>query len=296
MSIEVRALQPEDVPEASEVAYQSLRLMAQEIHHDFDWPEQRPPERTLWGDYRVAHIQRHDPEGSWVAVDGDEIVGTALATRREDLWFLSLLGVKTGLQAQGIGKQLLDASLLYAEGCKAAWIMSSLDPKAMRRYNQAGFDMHPADEAKGKVDRALIAADSHVRDGDYDRDGELIDSLTRAARGAGVGPDLEAYAAKPMPLLVLEDGKDRGFAILGEGGIYSIGATSDAVAARLFVAAAGSFAQDKVIELAAITANQQWAVSTAHALRLSLVAGASLCTRGDMTIPPAHYIPNGAYG
>jgi hypothetical protein len=42
------------------------------------------------------HFLKHDPEGAWVAVDGDTVAGVALALVREGVWVLSLFAVAEG--------------------------------------------------------------------------------------------------------------------------------------------------------------------------------------------------------
>src|ERR671912_947966 len=69
---------------------------------------------------RYQYFLEHDPEGAWVAVDGDRVAGVALALVREGLWVLSLFAVAGEYRDEGLGKTLLDRALLYAEGCHGA--------------------------------------------------------------------------------------------------------------------------------------------------------------------------------
>jgi hypothetical protein len=57
------------------------------------------------GPYR--HFLGHDPEGAWVAVDGDSVAGVTLAPEREGVWALSLFAVAEG--DRGLGRALLPA-------------------------------------------------------------------------------------------------------------------------------------------------------------------------------------------
>lgn len=289
---ELRPLLPADVHAADAVAATALRTMAATYEPDHPMPE-RTPDVVERGRLRIAHLQRTDPDGAWVAVDGDEVVGLALALRRGPMWFLSLLAVSTEQQAQGIGKGLLDASLRTAVDASAAWILSTVDPKAVRRYALAGFAPHPSYTASGPLDRALLPGGLQVRDGDWGRDGSLIDEVVTALRGAPYGPDVEAMAATSH-LLVAEDGNDRGFAVLRGDAISSLGATSPGLAQRLLWA---GLARAEKLEVTVdwLFADQQWAIDVVLAARLPLGAGSSRCVRSSIG-PLTPYLPGGAFG
>ena len=56
----------------------------------------------------LVHTLASDPDRFWVAIDGGEVIGFSSATVREGLWFLAMLFVEPGLQAQGVGAALMD--------------------------------------------------------------------------------------------------------------------------------------------------------------------------------------------
>jgi GNAT superfamily N-acetyltransferase len=56
-----------------------------------------------------------DPDGLWVAEDGNAIVGFGFSWMVEKFWFLSQLFVSPKAQAKGIGQALLSKTLLQAE-------------------------------------------------------------------------------------------------------------------------------------------------------------------------------------
>lgn len=291
---EIRPLRPHDVPAADETAWSSLRTMA--ARYDpaaAPWPE-RTAERVERGRHRIAHLQRTDPGGSWVAAEGDAVLGVALALRRGPLWFLSLLAVATDRQAAGIGKALLTAALVTAEGAGAGWIMASPDPKALRRYALAGFAPHAGYAATGPLDRSLLPADLGVRDGDLGRDRALVEQVVTGLRGSPYGPDLDAMVAAGAQLLVAEDGPERGFCWYGARGIVSLGATTVGLAQRLLWEALGR-SEGPEASIDALTADQQWAIEVALAARLPLHPGGSSCRRGALG-PLTPYLPGGAYG
>ena len=275
------------------MAFASLSAMAEVYEHG--GLGDRKPERVAAAHYRLAHLQRTDPRGAWVALDGAEVVGVSLALRRGSMWFLSLLAVATTHQAQGIGRRLLDASLGTAEGSQVAWILASPDPRALRRYALAGFAPHPGYAAMGPLDRSLIPAGLDVRDGSWAADADLVEGVVTGLRGAPYGPDRAAMQAVGSPVLIAEDGAERGFAVLRPyGGVVSLGATSPALASRLLWRALAEDPADSVT-VEWLTAQQQWAIDVALAARLALLAGPSVCLRAGAA-PMTPYLPGGAYG
>jgi len=77
----------------------------------------------------------------------------------------------------------------YAEGTRGQIILSSTDPKAMRRYVRAGFDLVPSVTAAGIVDRgALPAPHPDVRAATGD-DLDLTEAASRFVRGATHAPE-----------------------------------------------------------------------------------------------------------
>ena len=56
---------------------------------------------------RTRHFLATDPDGSWVAEEGDTIVGMSQSFVREDYWMLSQLGTVPGRQGRGVGRELL---------------------------------------------------------------------------------------------------------------------------------------------------------------------------------------------
>ena len=291
--IELRPLRPDDVPAADEMATAALRAGAARYEGATD-VSPRTPEMVERGRHRIAHLQRADPDGAWLAVDGDAVVGLALALRRGPMWFLSLLAVATDRQAGGVGKQLLDASLRTSDGAASSWILSSTDPKAVRRYALAGFAPHPGYAATGPLDRSLLPGDLGVRDGDWAKEGELVDDVVTQLRGAAYGPDLTAMEATGQSLLIAEEGADRGFAVVRNGSVGSLGATTPALAQRLLWATLAR-SEKPDITLDWLTADQQWAIDVALDARLSLGAGPSSCRRSTLG-PMTPYLPGGAYG
>ena len=242
---------------------------------------------------RVRHFLTHDPDGSWVAESDGQVVGTALALRRDRLWGLSLLAVLPSTQSGGAGRALLDAALGYADPEGPAVILSSRDPRAMHRYASAGFDLHPQMQASGTPDLRSRPPDTvEVRDGTA-ADFELADAVDVAVRGAARGADHEIIASMSV-MFVADRGDHRGYAYLQEGRVRTIAATDEPTALALLwrsLAHARDLGVEATVEH--MTANQQWAVRTVVQARLSLApSGPAFWRHGT---PPPTYLPSGPY-
>jgi GNAT superfamily N-acetyltransferase len=289
VSIDVRPLQPGDVPAAHASSFTTFAVL--------DGASGQPvPEHTgevrRRGEGRVAHLLRTDPGGAWAAVDGNRLVGVALASRRGPLWFLSLLTVEPAAQSAGLGRRLLDAALTTSRGAGARLICSSEDPRAVRRYGAAGFALHPAYQGRGTLDRARLPAVSGVREGSWDGDRELVDALAVEVRGAPVGPDVEAFAAAGGRLLVADGPAGRGYAVARGQSVRPVAATTPQAARALLVT--GLAGLDGEVTVDFVTAQQQWAVELLLELRLPFKPVESVAVRGFR--PSGPYLLDGAYG
>ena len=80
---------------------------------------------------RTRHFLGTDPGGSWVAEEGDTIVGMSQSFVREEYWMLSQLGTVPGRQGRGVGRDLLKLALSYGDPDSPGTIQCSQDPKAM---------------------------------------------------------------------------------------------------------------------------------------------------------------------
>src|SRR4051794_7038633 len=161
----IRPMGDDDVAGAAETWIDAFGTMRAAYHLPV---EERTDAAVARLQARLRHLLRNDPGGSWVAEDGDgRVVGLAQALVREGLWVLSLFGVVPGHQEAGVGRRLLDAAVAYGSGVPAGLILCSRDPRAMRRYARAGFDLHPSVTAYGTVDRDRdrLRPDDAVREG-----------------------------------------------------------------------------------------------------------------------------------
>ena len=241
---------------------------------------------------RYYHFLKYDPEGAWVAADGDRIAGVAISIVREGVWILSLFGVAEEYRNAGIGKELIDRALDYSRGCKGAMIAASTHPAAMRRYSLAGFTLHPTLTASGSVRRDSLPSNPAVREG-TEQDLELAAEVDRTLRSAAHGPDLEFMLDTGCCFLVSERpaGK-RGYVMIRDGSPAIVAATDSEVAADLLWACLSESSGET--EVSWITGSQSWAVSVALTAGLSLAPAGPICTRGKLG-PLAPYLPSGPF-
>lgn len=234
------------------------------------------------------------------------MVGVAQALVREGLWVLSLFGVVVRAQNRGLGRELLDAALAYGRE-HPGLILCSRDPRAMRRYAQAGFALHPSVTAWGRVQRGRLPETSAVRSGGPEGFA-LAAEVDRRVRGASHGPDLGTLVDEGAELLWHDgghhdDGRHHdegrrdggGYVVVRDGRPVVLAADDETTATALLFSALRRAEPDTEIEVAWLTANQQWAI------RACLRAGLELHPVGPVMIsgrpdPPHPYIPNGAYG
>ncbi|MCW2600364.1 MAG: family N-acetyltransferase [Frankiales bacterium] len=273
----------------------ACQLLTHEAQTDLDrrigeTPTELTDEVAVRRHRRIAHLHQTDPDSAWVAEVDGAVVGVSLALVRDGMWFLSLLMVHPSHQGKGLGRDLLDAALTTATD--RSWILSTVDPAALRRYQRAGFDLHPSYTARGPVDRSRIPAVQGIREGSYDDDRGLLDRVVKAVRGATMTPDIDYLAEGPVRFVVADDAAGHGFAFLRSGGVVWLGATTEDAARRLLwtsIAEAGD-----EVEVDWLGGNQQWATDVCLDARLGLKGGASLCLRGQPTMSP--YLPSGALG
>ena len=260
-----------------------------------DWPtpERRSARRSGLWQRRLHHLVQHDGPGCWVGEDDSgEVVGVVAALLREGFWGLSTYAVRPGAQARGLGRQLLDKALSYASADAPGYICSSHDPRAIRRYRLAGFDVHPAMLMWGTVRRSALPVLTGVREGGVD-DVELLDEIDRSARGAGHGPD-HLVMIDQYRLLVVENGDQRGYTYLyGHGAPYLLAATDTATASIALWAALAATEGDAPIDFDHLTSRHGWAID------IGLRAGLELHGRGYLALrgmqPPSAYLPSGHF-
>ncbi|HUR51095.1 MAG TPA: GNAT family N-acetyltransferase [Mycobacteriales bacterium] len=279
----IRPMAPEDVPALVDVQYTTFDDLAARLGE----PRiELTHEVVARGTARIGHLQRTDPDSAWTAEVDGEPVGCALALVREGMWFLSLLVVKPGYQGKGIGRELLDASLTTATD--RSWIMSTVEPAAVRRYQRAGFALHPTYTAKGLPDRSQLPAVTGIREATED-DRDTFDQVLRTVRGAAMGPEVGYFEARGLGVVVAPG---KGFAVLRKDGTPWLAATDEATARDLLWTVLAESTEP--VEIDWMGADQQWAIDVCLDAHLTLTGGASLALRGQPSMSP--YLPCGAFG
>lgn len=273
------------------------RLSAQ-AYHEVDrrsfqraWPDPLPRGADRVPDWqaRTRHLLGTDPAGCWVADHDGEVVGFATSLVRELMWVLASYAVRPGLQGSGIGRQLLEAALLHGRGCLRGMLNASPDPRALRLYRSAGFDLHPQMLLWGHVSRADLPVVRHVRDGGP-ADFDLMDSLDRRVRGAAHGPDHVVMAGR-LRLVVTDRPAASGYAYVDQRGSTVVLAATHRKAATALVweGLAGSD-PDTPVEIGHVSAANQWALDVANAARLEIYSRGFLGLRH--VSEPAPYLPH----
>lgn len=267
-----------------------LELDNRMVRRSWPDPEPRSAERGQAWIVRTRHFLETDPGGCWVAEDASGMLGFATSYTRELMWVLATYVVRPQVQGQGIGKALLAAALHHGRGCLRGMLSASSDPKALRRYRQAGFSLHPQMYLSGTVDRSAIPVVEKVREGSAG-DIDLMDSIDRRTRGAAHGPDHEVML-RLWRLVVSDTSTGSGYAYVEPSGrVALLAATNRRTATRLLWEALGSSTGDTAVPH--VTPANEWAVDVGMAARLDLHQEGYLALR-DMR-PPAPYLHNGVF-
>ncbi len=285
-------MRPEDATAAERLSGDAFLALDRRImRRDQPAPEPRSDEHRRGWVERTRHLVATDPGGCWVADAGGEMVGFATSVRREGTWILATYAVRPELQGRGLGKQVLDAALTHSRGCLRGMLSSSADPKAVRRYLLSGFTMHPQMYLTGVVDRSAIPVEvgAKVREGTA-ADTDLMDSVDRACRGSGHGPD-HPMMQRIWRWVVSESTTGSGYAYLTPGGAVALlAATNRRTAQRLLWAAIADGPEEQ--RISHVTAANAWAIEVATSARLDLHTAGYLGLRGMR--PPTNYLHSGA--
>ena len=249
-------------------------------------PQLRPPERSAAWVRRTQHLVGTDPAGCWVAERDEELLGVVVSFVREKMWLLASYAVVPGAQGLGLGRALLAPALEHGRGCLRAMVNASNDPKAVRRYHEAGFRLHPQMFLRGTPDRSAIPVVDKVREGGP-TDIDLMDSVDRRTRGAAHGADHEILIEQ-LRLVVSDTSSGQGYAYVDDG-VALLAATDRRTAARLMWDAIAS--SDNLL-IGHITPENDWAVDVGMAARLELHQEGYLALRHMK--PPKPYLAHGA--
>ena len=284
----IRPLRPDDAADAAACA----RIALDELYPEDLGPAELAV-RITSGTARVAHLQRTDPDGCWVADCDGRVVGAALGLIRERMWGLSLFAILPELQGRGIGNRLYAPALAYGADAPGALILSSSHPAAIRRYARSpGFALVPTVGLTGVVEASRVPATLRCRAGDLTADAATIEAASRHVRGASHLRDLRVHLDRPGMTLLVIDGE--GFACALDGSPILLAARSEAAAADLLWGAITSGVPGMTVAYDFVTAANQWAIQTGLAAGLAVTGCGPLFVRGHVG-PLAPYLPNGPY-
>ncbi|WP_146175432.1 GNAT family N-acetyltransferase [Paraconexibacter algicola] len=288
----IRPITDDDVEVCAALAWEAISAyIPVEFRSDADTEQAAERARA-----RMRRFLATDPGGCWTAELDGRPVATALALRREGVWGLSLFGVAPGLQAQGIGRRVLDAALTHADGCHGGIIASTLDPRAMRRYALAGFALQPAFAACGIVDRHAAPDPASLRARETTWDDPALRAaardVSRHVRGASHADDLDGLALYGGVPVVL-DGE--GWAVRdADGSPTVLAARTPAAAQDLLWSCLLGGTSGATVHVDFLTGAQQWAYEVVLAARLPLSPDGAVFTRGR-TGPMSPYLPSGVF-
>ena len=285
----IRPMRIEDVPVAEQVSAEAFLEVDRARARPGEHVERRPAARSAAWIARTESLVRTDGPGCWVAERDGRVLGFATSLRREVLWALVTYAVVPGEQGAGTGRLLLDAALGHSVGCLRGMISSSSDAGAVRRYQAAGFDLHPQMVLSGTADRSAAPPLTGVRAATR-ADRDLMDSADRRCRGAGRGDDHDLLAARSTHALVLETRAASGYAYVDERRVLALAATSRAAATTLLWAAV--LTVEGRVKVPHVTGANQWALRVGHAAGLTVRTQGYLGLRGMS--PPAPYLHDGA--
>ena len=277
-AVVIRPLTHDDVEAAVAVTHEALP-----VPPPFDAEEREPYLRR-----RIADFAERHPAGSFVADEGGRIEGLALALVTDGIWGLSLLAVDPRSQSRGTGGRLLQAAL--GHGPAHAWIIAStVDPRAMRLYANAGLQTRPCLAAAGIVDRSRLP---RVDGAQAELDLEQAAAISRTVRGGAYGAEdlvfLLDVGRRPLSL------GDRGFALHHDGSPVVLCARDDEAAAELLWACLAASPRGGTVHVDYILAGQDWAIRTVLAAGLDLSPDGPLFTRGELG-PLRPWLPSGAF-
>jgi GNAT superfamily N-acetyltransferase len=284
----IRPLLARDAAAAAAVA----RIALDELY-----PEEVTPAedaiRVAAGTARVAHLQRTDPGGCWVAEIDGEIVGAAIGLVHEGLWGFSLFALLPAHQGRGLGTRLYAPALEYGAREPGGIILSSPHPAATRRYaRSAGFALIPTVGLSGACEPARVPVALRCRPGDLAADATTLAAASRHVRGASHLTDLPTLLERPGVALLVVD--DEGFACVRDGSIMLLAARTEAAAEDLLWGAMTSGPRGATVSYDFVSADNQWAIRVGLEAGLSISACGPLFVRGDVG-PLAPYLPSAAY-
>lgn len=111
------------------------------IQQAFDWRERTPQPFEEWKD-SLMRPEIYDEKLWFLAMQGDELIGTCLCMKRSTMGWIRQLAVKKSLRKLGIGRALLEHAFLVFKDLgfqKVGLAVGSENPNAVHFYQTAGM-------------------------------------------------------------------------------------------------------------------------------------------------------------
>ena len=268
-----------DVPSAISLTWEAFGIPSGSVQLQPTW------------DARMHMMLRTDPAGAFVALGDDgEVIGVSAALARGDLWVLSLLAVKTGIQSRGIGRALMEAALRYRSDLKNRLIMSTNDPRAMRLYWQAGFALYPAMLASGVVKRErLPETDPRITEVAIEEIPQLA-PISVAIRGGPHTEEMKMMTSTGARIFRLDD---RGFVVVSTSHeVWLLAALDHESANALLWHGLDLASESGPARVRYVSGANQWAIDILMAVGLDVIADGAVSVIGNPG-PLCPYIPSG---
>lgn len=238
---------------------------------------------------RIAHIlEGASPASAVVLDDAGAVIGASIVVDRGPLTILSLAIVREDWQSRGVGRALLDRFPGPVPGRNRV-IMSSPDPKAMRRYAALGLSLRPTVSACGILRPRAVSRPAHAVDTTPLAGRAQLDAIAGGPRARSVpyGDDIAMWDAQGDALHLVDDRA----AVIRGGGVLRVAVARDPEAGRLALRAAlAAVPPGETVHLRHIREGQDWAI------REMLAAGLALSPEGplfsDAPLGPLH-LPTG---
>ena len=243
---ELRPATPSDAP--------AMGALAREVFGDS--PDRDPLAATR----RLEHCLRTGHHASAVALDpaSGGMIGASVVIERGPLTILSLAIVREDWQSRGVGRALLERFPAREAGRNRV-IMSSPDPKAMRRYAALGLSLRPTVSACGVLRPRAVEAPPEAEAMTPLEGRERLDRISAdpAARGVAYGADAAMWDRQGDVLHLIDDRA----AVVRGGGVLRVAVARDPEAGRLALRAAlAAVPPGATVHLRHMREGQDWAI------------------------------------
>lgn len=241
--------------------------------HDFEWPA---PTFEAWAPVH-RHLLNEDGDRSFVAVEGEQVVGFTAALARDDVWYFSALFVLPEYQGSGVGRELLDRAWAGPFGRRIT-ITDSFQPMSNGLYASRG--LIPTTPILSLAGRPTCGPADDLESSPPDAD--AIAAIDQAAYGFDRTPDHRFWhAQKGAPTLWTQAGTAVGYSYTAPNGLIGPLAALDApAAARVLRADLGRRAGEQTALFIPGTARTLVAAALDAGLRFSRPPGLLLLSDG----------------